>query len=108
MKKLWKAVDGYRGEGHEEYLFDCPGCGMMHAVPVKRGSRAGVGPAWDFNGSLEAPTFHPSLLVRYHDQSKGPGVNSVCHLFVTDGMLQFLSDCTHALAGQTVSMEEVP
>jgi hypothetical protein len=27
-----------------------------------------------------------------------------CHLFIRDGALQFLSDCTHKLAGQTVDM----
>ena len=29
----------------------------------------------------------------------------VCHSFVTDGNIQFLSDCTHSLAGQTVPLE---
>jgi hypothetical protein len=31
---------------------------------------------------------------------------SVCHSFVTDGRIQFLGDCTHALAGQTVDLPE--
>jgi hypothetical protein len=30
----------------------------------------------------------------------------VCHSFVTDGKIQFLGDCTHALAGQTVELPE--
>ncbi|WP_241754456.1 hypothetical protein [Cupriavidus basilensis] len=32
----------------------------------------------------------------------------VCHSFVTDGRIQFLGDCTHALAGQTVPLAEFP
>jgi hypothetical protein len=32
----------------------------------------------------------------------------VCHSFVTDGKIQFLSDCTHALAGQTVALPDWP
>ncbi|MCP8600812.1 anaerobic dehydrogenase, partial [Acinetobacter baumannii] len=29
---------------------------------------------------------------------------SRCHLFLTDGKIQFLSDCHHELAGLTVDM----
>jgi hypothetical protein len=32
----------------------------------------------------------------------------VCHSFVTDGRIQFLNDCTHPLAGQTVDIPEWP
>jgi hypothetical protein len=28
----------------------------------------------------------------------------VCHSFVTDGKIQFLSDCTHSLANTTVEI----
>jgi len=28
----------------------------------------------------------------------------VCYLFVKDGKLEFLNDCTHALAGKTIEM----
>lgn len=31
-----------------------------------------------------------------------------CHTFITDGKVQFLSDCTHALAGQTLDLPELP
>jgi hypothetical protein len=31
----------------------------------------------------------------------------VCHSFVTDGKIQYLSDCTHAMAGQTVDLLEI-
>jgi hypothetical protein len=100
-------------------LFDCPGCGMAHQVMTGAGS----GPRWGYNGNAEAPTFTPSILVRWH-QWEPPAydlgmaerirrgeitqvkVEKVCHSFVTDGQIQFLGDCTHALAGQTVPLKE--
>ena len=30
----------------------------------------------------------------------------VCHSFVVNGQIQFLPDCTHALAGQTVPIPD--
>jgi hypothetical protein len=55
------------------------------------------GAVWSFNGDMVSPTFAPSLLL---DQSYPR-----CHLFITGGMIQFLGDCTHELAGKTVPME---
>ena len=94
--------------------FRCPGCGDTHAVPT-------TGPkAWGYNGSLERPTLTPSVLVRsghyapHWKQGDGCWCGKdygfscyVCHSFVTDGRIQFLGDCTHALAGQTVDLPEV-
>jgi hypothetical protein len=55
---------------------------------------------WAFNGDRAAPTFKPSMLVRY-----GRDLKRVCHSFVTAGEIQFLNDCTHELKGQTVKLE---
>lgn len=80
--------------------FMCPGCGTMHQVRVEGESR----PRWDWNGNADAPTFSPSVLVTMPDPDR-TGVNlSTCHSFVRDGRIQFLGDCTHALAGQTVDL----
>lgn len=58
-------------------------------------------PKWSWNGSVEKPTFRPSLLVYpHHDQKR-------CHSFITDGMIQFLDDCEHDLKGQTVEIPDV-
>jgi len=89
------------------WLFECPGCRESHEFNVTPGSN-GVGsqlPVWNFNGNLDAPTFTPSLLVRWDFGVKREP--KVCHSFVTDGMIQFLSDCTHHLAGQTVLLADV-
>ena len=39
-----------------------------------------------------------------HPEKPPVFVCSVCHSFVTDGKIQFLGDCTHELAGQTVEL----
>lgn len=103
--------------------FYCPGCKEEHQVTVE-------GPyCWGWNGSQEKPTFTPSILVRgvkdvddeeidrIYDSYKVPEdrekaladirINFVCHSFVTDGKIQFLSDCTHELAGQAVDLASV-
>ena len=81
--------------------FMCPGCKQAHQVTVD-GSRG-----WTFNGNGDAPTFSPSVFVNapgpYFNPS--PDVPS-CHSFVTDGRIQFLPDCTHDLAGQTVDLPD--
>lgn len=83
-------------------VFWCPGCDGGHRIAYGEGS----GPRWTWNGDAERPTFTPSVLVRYDgaDAGRDGAPPTVCHSFVTDGRIQFLSDCTHALAGQTVGL----
>lgn len=78
--------------GKRLLVFFCPGCGYGHPYEV---------PRWDWNGSMTKPTFTPSLLVNSHSPKDR------CHLFVTDGKIQYCSDCHHKLAGQTVDMVPV-
>lgn len=57
---------------------------------------------WTFNGDLLRPTFRASMLARWtQGEEKKP---MVCHSYVTDGKIEFLSDCTHELAGKTVEL----
>jgi hypothetical protein len=83
--------------------FECPGCGMGHHARI-----AGPGvphPCWEFNGDLERPTLSPSLLVRWEwGEERTP---KVCHSFVRDGQIQFLSDCTHEFAGKTIPLPAI-
>jgi len=85
----------------EAWLFDCPGCGIGHAPYTKN---TPGGPTWTFNGDVERPTFAPSLLVRWQRNGREP---VVCHSFVRAGRIEFLGDCTHALAGQTIELAEI-
>lgn len=75
-------------------MFYCPGCQTHHMYDQR----------WTFNGNVETPTFSPSLLMTYHHGD--PPVAKRCHLFLTDGKLQFLGDCTHQYAGQTIDLPE--
>jgi hypothetical protein len=98
-------------------LFWCPGCQEHHQVTR----------AWTVTGAEDRPTVNPSVLVMSghyapgqksggecwctyaakHPDDPAPFRCSRCHLFIRDGQIQFLSDCTHELAGKTVPMEDV-
>ena len=107
--KLRKLDDG-------KLMFYCKGCEECHYADER----------WTFNGSSDKPTFSPSILVRgvrmtekgladyeewreadYPKRNGEPFDNAptVCHSFVTDGKIQYLNDCTHKLAGQTVGLK---
>jgi hypothetical protein len=98
-------------------MFWCPGCNEAHRIQ----HGAGGGPRWGWNGDVEKPTFTPSVLVsgvrgltddEHAAYMRGEGLPEptpfACHSFVTDGQIQFLSDCSHAMAGQTVSLPDFP
>lgn len=113
LSKVLRSAEG--GRLH----FWCPGCDEAHGISVAPGG-------WGWNGSAEAPTFTPSVLVRgghympghegscwctynaAHPAAPAPFRCKVCHSFVTGGRIQFLGDCTHALAGQTVDLPDYP
>lgn len=78
------------------YVFWCPGCEEHHTFTTMRDAK----PCWNFNGDMDKPTFTPSLLY--------PSKPVRCHLFLTDGKLQFLNDCGHNLKGQTVDLPPIP
>lgn len=73
--------------------FRCPGCENNHQIWISGAV------SWVWNGSIEAPTFGPSLLVMF-------GAAQRCHSFICDGKIEFLTDSTHALAGQTVDLPD--
>ncbi len=79
-----------------EFMFFCPGCGCGHGFKTD-----GPGPCWTFNGDMVRPTISPSLRVR----GGRHGNDFTCHSFVRDGSIEFLSDCSHELAGKTVRLE---
>lgn len=87
-------------------LWWCSGCETPHGVTIAESGTNG----WAWNGSLEAPTLSPSILVQgtrggAHEQPPTPPRDHVCHSFLREGRQQFLADCTHPLAGQTVELE---
>jgi len=91
-------------DGHERYArcpaseathvkLNCPGLFPYRIIPV-HGSHG-----WQWNGDVERPTLSPSILTKNQ--------MGVCHSFVRDGQIQFLADCTHEYAGQTLDLLEV-
>lgn len=95
----------------ERIGFHCPGCNRMHVVAVG----TGAGPRWTYNGDAELPTLSPSVLCTWSEPSDNPeefddptkDVAKCCHSFVRGGQIQFLTDCTHSLAGTTVDLPPV-
>lgn len=82
-----------------QLYFYCPGCDEPHSVSIDperaREMRDGSKPCWKWNGSTESPTLEPSVNYPGH-----------CHFYVRDGKIQFLSDSSHTLAGQTVDLPD--
>lgn len=89
--------------------FRCPGCGTFHQVGIAPPAK----PVWGYNGNPDAPTFSPSVKVTYPANPKASEKYAewrrerICHSFIRDGRIQFLSDCTHELAGQTVELPDL-
>lgn len=172
MKRAYECVEA-EGGPVTGWVIHCPACGCGHKFDNAAWSGSRPGARWTMTGTLERPTFAPSMLVR-HDRGNphfhvwkavplvgevwryskgsypndgvcvpvelvGPGCQltieavaaamkveptfeaikarvrcwrvekfppHVCHSFVRDGRIEFLSDCTHALAGQTVELSE--
>lgn len=74
----------------DRWMFHCPGCKCAHQIDGR----------WTFNGDAVKPTIGGSIHVHAVEGIGRPN----CHSFVADGRIQFLSDSTHALAGQTVDL----
>lgn len=91
------------GKTERLLLFWCPGCDEVHPYRVE--SKDPAWPRWQWNGDQEKPTLTPSLLIKRTLAENG---QPRCHLFLTDGRIQFCGDSEHALAGQTVDLPDFP
>lgn len=85
-----------RHQDETSVWFWCAGCETHHRI---------LTPPWGFNDDVERPTFSPSVLVTYDFGEQREAKR--CHTFVTDGRIQYLDDCTHALKGQTVDLAPI-
>lgn len=99
MAKLKSVTRENHQHGQVTHIFFCPGCQGAHGVSTD---------IWTVSGTPECPTIRASVLVRGHLGTDNTGADTygVCHSFVTDGRIEYLSDCTHALAGQTVDLPD--
>jgi len=96
-------VEKYVAPDGDTYAkFDCPGCGLVHALRVASPAPNRQLWTWTWNENLEAPTFRPSILVQAYDETKALDVR--CHSFVVYGKIEFLNDCTHEFRGQVLDL----
>lgn len=86
------------------YIFNCPACGFGHKFCTVDAHDEGW-PIWELTGTADSPTVRASLLVWWEEGEEHKPMR--CHSYITDGNIQFLNDCTHALAGQTVELPEM-
>lgn len=105
-------VSRYLRRSQGGYAHWCPGCEETHVIFDN----------WHFNGDLDRPTFSPSVKVTGKQTVKvngrwtgewvrgpdGKPLDECCHYFLTDGVLNFLGDCTHPLRGQKIPLPELP
>jgi len=96
MREPNDVVIVYTTSANPEYkglMWRCAGCAQVHQIPTS-------GNGWEWNGSTTAPTLTPSILTHGDPNAEQPR----CHSFVTNGVVRFLADCDHGLAGQSVRM----
>jgi len=96
-----------------------PGPLPRRLLPViLKGSRRSS-PCWSWNGDVEIPTLKPSIRTsgsrditdteadRICAGGRVEVEKHVCHSQVNDGVVKFLGDSTHVLAGIEVPLEDV-
>lgn len=109
IKRYTEADGGYHGE----LAFYCPGCNERHFINDKETNIPNLpeGHIWTFNGDFDKPTIRASVLTRTYLWNEATQKHDLeaerCHSFITDGKIEFLSDCMHSLAGQKVELPEI-
>lgn len=109
------------GSMEEGWSFWCPGCFDTHHYRTKAPDvpcswrEDKRWPVWAFNGNQRLPTFTPSLLLSSGGGHWVDGVweevapkTTICHMYTTDGVFDFLGDCVHHLKGQKVPILSLP
>lgn len=103
----------------------CPACMRCHSVSVQGQNQSGA--EWRWNGDALRPTYDPSVkdTSGHYCSTFKPGDDcwctynarfkdtpsfmcGVCHYYIRDGMIQYLGDSTHGLAGMTVELPDLP
>lgn len=92
--------------------------GRLWLPVILRGKREGTG-CWTWNGSTDAPTLRPSVLTHGTHRMTDAEYEAIrsgvkitprpyrCHSWINDGAAQFLDDCSHDMANQTVPLLDV-
>lgn len=84
-----------------ELTFYCLACKEYHNLNT----------TWNFNGNFDKPTIRPSLLItlKWWNEITNKYDKEVqrCHSYITDGKIEYLSDCKHDMKGMTVELPNV-
>jgi hypothetical protein len=105
--KIEEGTPNERGVKLRYLYYRCPGCETGWHQVVLRDPCPGAGkPSWLWNEDTERPTLSPSILQfsGRSDGSQGETRVTVCHHFVRDGKIEYLSDCPHPMKGMIVDM----
>jgi len=73
------------------WLFECLACSCCHYINH----------TWTITGPEDSLTVTPSIFV--NKDRVNPDAHA-CHLFIRDGKIQYLEDCSHEYAGKTIEM----
>ena len=71
----------------------CPACKEVHHIRLKESTR--IRPSWDWDHNLENPTLSPDIKIKE------------CHFKITNGFIEYLPDCNHEYAGQTLELPDI-
>lgn len=118
-----KLRHGRDGQGGRTLAWFCPGCRGMHVIPLDKSWGPNSGP-WTWNGDALAPSFSPSVNCNARGRAaivaemRASGqlgaeedaswVDGRCHAIISGGVIQFMADCEHPLAGQSVPIPDLP
>ena len=75
----------------------CTGCNTSHDIDIFKESHR----CWDFNGSIDYPTFRPSMKVYSGDQI-------ICHYNLVEGVIHYLGDSLHEMSGKSIALANLP
>lgn len=96
IKTVWDPKYGKGG-----WRVYCPACQEDHTFEKGR---------WELSGPEDSPTFTPSMKITVNPTTSKhyqPGhATTICHSFVRGGNWDYLSDCTHAMAGKIVPIAD--
>jgi len=88
------------------YRHWCPACQDFHYIQTYHSFE----PNWLFNGDFEFPDFKPEVSVRYtcsEEDLQRLHLVRLCHYSIDNGHINYYSDSTHDLRGQSREMVEL-
>jgi hypothetical protein len=78
------------------WVIMCPACGVLHHLS----------PRFYFNDDFGRPSFMPPLRIMTPPDTDG-GRSHVCHSIITNGVINFKADCTHAMRNKSIVLPEL-